>query len=47
MAEQCTPARCQYAMVPLGYTHSWVYLSVFGLVLAVLALLVFRRRDVV
>jgi ABC-2 type transport system permease protein len=46
MAEQCTTGRCEYAMVPLSYTHSWVYLSVFGLVLSALAVLVFRRRDV-
>jgi LPXTG-motif cell wall-anchored protein len=33
-------------MVPLSYTHSWVYLLVLGLVLASAALVVFRRRDV-
>lgn len=45
-AERCTAGQCDYAMVPLSYTHAWVYLSVFGLVLAAVAVLVFRRRDV-
>lgn len=45
-AEKCSAGRCDYSMVPLSYTHSWVYLSVLGLALAALAMLVFRRRDV-
>lgn len=45
-AEKCTAGRCDYSMVPLSYTHSWVYLLVLGLVLASAALVVFRRRDV-
>lgn len=45
-AEKCTAGRCEYSMVALSYTHSWVYLSVFGIALTALAVLVFRRRDV-
>jgi ABC-2 type transport system permease protein len=46
VAERCTAGRCDYVQLTHTYTSSWVYLSVFGLVLSALALLVFRRRDV-
>jgi hypothetical protein len=47
-AQRCATATgCEQTVVSLSYAQSWTYLSVFGLVLATLALLVFRRRDVV
>lgn len=47
MVERCTSAgRCEYVNATHTYTSSWVYLVVFGIVMAASALLVFRRRDV-
>lgn len=46
MAETCSGGLCEYSALPLSYTHSWVYLSVFGLAVTSLALVTFRRRDV-
>jgi ABC-2 type transport system permease protein len=45
-AETCTSTQCSYGPLPLSFTHGWVYLLVAGVVLAVLGVLVFRRRDV-
>jgi ABC-2 type transport system permease protein len=45
-AEACTPDACVYGEHPLSYTHGWVYLLVLGVASVVVALVVFRRRDV-
>lgn len=46
VAESCSAASCQYSERTLTYTHGWVYLLVVGVSAAVVAVLVFRRRDV-
>lgn len=45
-AESCTAGSCQYAERTLSYTHGWVYLLAVGVGAALVAVLVFRRRDV-
>lgn len=45
-AESCGPTGCDYKQMTLTYTHGWVYLLVFGIVLVAVALAVFRHRDV-
>ncbi|MFM6850481.1 MAG: ABC transporter permease subunit [Terrabacter sp.] len=45
-AETCEGSTCSLTSQPLSYTHSWVFLLVLGLVLGLVGVLTFRRRDV-
>lgn len=45
-AQTCEGSTCSFAPQPLSYTHSWVFLLVVGVALAVVGVLTFRRRDV-
>lgn len=42
----CDATGCQSREVPVSYTHSWVYLTAFTVVLTLISLWSFRRRDV-
>jgi ABC-2 type transport system permease protein len=45
-AERCEAAACTFGSQSLSYTHSWLFLLVLGVVLGVVGVLTFRRRDV-
>ncbi len=45
-AETCGPTSCEFTQQTLSYTHGWVFLSSVLLLVVLVGLVAFRRRDV-